>query len=42
MAIKGQHGDPREERTAPCLTVVVETNNWTHDNVKLIRIRLTK
>ena len=42
VAIKGQHGDPREERTAPCLTVVVETNNWTHDNVKLIRIRLTK
>ena len=42
VAIKGQLGDPREERTALCLTVVVETNNWTRDNVKLIRIRLTK
>lgn len=42
VAIKGQHRDPREERTVLCLTAVVETKTCACDKVKLVRVRLTK
>lgn len=42
VAIKGQHRDPREERTVLCLTAVVETETCACDKVKLVRVRLTK